>query len=81
MVSDRAFIFHIYIPWGKTLSLVSQGHLSRSRSNIKVTVTKKIAVAGALAFHKHSLFHHFFTENQATALERGHPCMGSSCLG
>ena len=21
MVSDRAFIFHIYIPWGKTLSL------------------------------------------------------------
>ena len=41
-VSDRAFIFHIYIPWGKTLSLVpSQGHLSRSRSNIKVTVLKK----------------------------------------
>ena len=34
MVSDdTAFIFHIYIPWGKTLSLVP-----KSRSSIKVKV-------------------------------------------
>ena len=50
MVGDRASIFHIFIPWGKTLSLVS-----KSRSNIKVTVFERVAVAGALVFHKHSL--------------------------
>ena len=33
MVSDRAFIFHIYIPNGKTLSSVAQ-----SRSSVKVKV-------------------------------------------
>ena len=33
MVSDRAFIFHIYIPWSKTLSLVPQ-----PRSSVKVKV-------------------------------------------
>ena len=33
MLSDRAFIFHIYIPWGKTLSLVP-----KSRSSVKVKV-------------------------------------------
>ena len=33
MVSDRAFKFHIYIPWGKTLSLVP-----KSRSSVKVKV-------------------------------------------
>ena len=33
-----------------------QGHLSRSRSNIKVTVFKKKAVAGALVFHRLNLF-------------------------
>ena len=33
MVSDRAFIFHIHIPWGKTLSLVP-----KSRSSVEVTV-------------------------------------------
>ena len=38
MVSDRAFIFHIYILWGKTLSLVPK---SRSWSHIKVTVFQK----------------------------------------
>ena len=38
MVSDRTFIFHIYIPWGKTLSLVTK---SKTRSNIKVIVLKK----------------------------------------
>ena len=32
-VSDRAFIFHIYIPWGKTISLVQ-----KSRSSVKVKV-------------------------------------------
>ena len=56
MVSDTAFIFHIYIPWGKTLSLdQSQGHLSRL--NNKVTVfEKKMTVAGAFVFHKRILF-------------------------
>ena len=28
MVSDRAFIFHICIPWGKALSLVPHSRLS-----------------------------------------------------
>ena len=28
MVSDRAFIFHICIPWGKTLSLETKSRLS-----------------------------------------------------
>ena len=32
------------------------GHQSRSRSNIKVTVFEKMAVARALVFHKHTLF-------------------------
>ena len=45
MVSDRAFIFHICIPWGKTLSLVP-----KSRSSVKVkyqchSFRKKLAVA------------------------------------
>ena len=62
MVSDRAFIFHMYIPWGKALSLVQiQGHLSRS--NIKVTVFEKIAIVGALVFHKHILFNLRFIVN------------------
>ena len=34
--------------------------LSRSRSNIKVTFLKKMAVLGALVFHKHMLFHKVF---------------------
>ena len=46
MVSDRASIFHIYIPWGKTLSLVP-----KSRSNIKVTVFQKSGCCG-----RHSCF-------------------------
>ena len=33
MVSDRVFIFHIYIPYGKSLSLVP-----KSRSSVKVRV-------------------------------------------
>ena len=33
MVSDRSFIFYIYIPWGKILSLVTN-----SRSSVKVKV-------------------------------------------
>ena len=39
IVSDRAFIFYIYIPWGKILSLVSKSRSSVNvRLNIKVTV-------------------------------------------
>ena len=48
MVSDRAFIFHIYFPWGKTKSR------SSARSNIKVTFFEKMAF-GALVFHNYSL--------------------------
>ena len=33
MVSDRDFIFHVYIPWGKNHSLVP-----KSRSSVKVIV-------------------------------------------
>ena len=28
MISDRAFIFHTYIPWGKAFQYESQGHHS-----------------------------------------------------
>ena len=37
MVSNRAFIFHIYIPWGETLSLVP-----KSRSSVKVQVRYEV---------------------------------------
>ena len=64
MVSDRAFICHICIPWGKTFSFVPKPRLS-----VKVKVKyqghsfrKKMAVAGALVFHKHSLFFVFMSE-------------------
>ena len=56
MVTDKAFIFHIYIPWGKTLSLVP-----KSRSSVKVKVKyqgqnfqkkkKKWPLLGAFMFH------------------------------
>ena len=52
MVSDKAFIFLIYIPWGKTLSFVPK---SRSSVKVKVTVFEKMAVAGAFVYHKHIL--------------------------
>ena len=62
MVSDGAFIFHIYISLGETLSLVP-----KSRSSVKVKVKhqghnfrKKMAVAGALVFHKHGLFSYVY---------------------
>ena len=56
MVTDRAFVFHIYIPWGKTLS-----NVPKSRSSVKVTYQghsfrKKIAVAGPFVFDKYILF-------------------------
>ena len=38
------------------LKYQSQDHLSRSRSNIKVTVFEKMAIVGAFMFHKHILF-------------------------
>ena len=59
MASDRAFIFHMCIPWGKTISFVP-----RARSSIKVKVenqdynlNKKMAFAGVFVFHKHILKH------------------------
>ena len=47
----RTFIFHKCIPLGKSfLWYQGQGHLSRS--NIKVTILEKMAIAEAFAFHK-----------------------------
>ena len=64
MVSDRAFIFHIYtgIPWDKSLLLVpsqGQGQISRSQFFLKTW-----PFAGALAFHKHGLFQNVFKSFQ-----------------
>ena len=57
MISDRAFIFHMFIPWGKTLLCYqSQGHPSRSLSNTKVTFFENMTVAAAYIFHKYILF-------------------------
>ena len=59
MVSNRAFIFYIYNPWGRTfLYYQSQGHLSRS--NIKVTVSKKWPLQGHSCFTHTSCFFFFF---------------------
>ena len=58
MVSDRAFIFYMYIPYGKTLSLVP-----KSTSSVKVKYQghsfqkQKMAVAGAFVFHKPMLLY------------------------
>ena len=57
MVSDRAFIFHIvFLVIRPFLWYQGEGHLLRSRSNIKVTLRKKSGPFGALVFCKHSLF-------------------------
>ena len=48
MVSDRASIFPLCIPWGKTFSLV---HVPNSRSSSKI----KVKYQGH-NFHKHTLF-------------------------
>ena len=60
MASHRALIFHIYIPWGKTLSLVP-----KSRSPVKVKVKfiyqdhsfRKNGCCGSLVLHKRSFFY------------------------
>ena len=49
-----------------------QGHQSRSRSNIKVRVFKKMAIAGALVFHKHNLFHNVFHSSKKIILDMLH---------
>ena len=46
----------------------SQGYLSKSRSNIKVTVLEKMAIAGALVFHQHILFHNVLEKLFLTAV-------------
>ena len=55
MVSDGAFIFHIYVPWGKTLTKVQvicqgQGQISSS------LFSRKGLLRGAFVFHKHILY-------------------------
>ena len=53
--SDIGFIFLMWNPYGKAF-LMCQRHLSRSRSDIKVTFKKKMAVTRALEFHKDTIF-------------------------
>ena len=54
MVSDKAFKFHMCIPWGKTFCLVP-----RSKSPVQVKYQshslQKLAIACAFLFHKHIL--------------------------
>ena len=63
-LSDRAFLFHMCIPCGKTFSLVS-------RSSVKVKIKyqtreiRKMAIAGTFVFNKHILF--YFTELESFA--------------
>ena len=51
LVRLRAFIFRMSIPCDKTFLLVPS-----SRSSVKDTVFKRMAIAEALVFHKHSLY-------------------------
>ena len=57
MVSGRAFIFLMYIPWGETFSLLlSHGHLSRSNIKVKYqghNFQKNGHDAGAFLFQTH----------------------------
>ena len=53
MVSDRAFTFHIYIPRGKSLSLVQ-----KSRSNIKVSFRKNGRCGGVCLKYRHVIVVH-----------------------
>ena len=60
MVSDRANIFHMFIPWGKTFSLKS-----RSRSSVEVKVKYQChnfqmsSRCGGICVHKQILFSKF----------------------
>ena len=59
MVSDRAFIFHIYIyciPWGKTLLVPKSGSSVKVKfqgHSFLLKKKKKRAIAEAFMFHKH----------------------------
>ena len=61
MVSDRAYIFHMSIPRGKTVSLVRR---PKPPVDVKVKyqghIFFKLAIAGALAFHNYDLKVTFF---------------------
>ena len=47
MVSDRAFTFHMYIPWGKTFSLAVRLKLCQGQGQIiKVTFVDKWHLQG-----------------------------------
>ena len=79
MVSDRAFIFHIHIPWDKALSLVP-----KSRSSVKVKVkyqgysfSKKWPLQGHWCFTNIgvSQTHHvYLLENIDVLSNPGHHC-------
>ena len=49
------YFTYIFLGVKPFLYYQTQGHLSRSGSNIKVTVFEKTSIAGALVFDKHSL--------------------------
>ena len=61
MISDRTFLFHISISWGKTLSLVKVKVICQAQGQISSSqFLKKRAVAGSFLFHKHILFCNIF---------------------
>ena len=50
-ITGLVFVVRPFLCWKR------QGHLSRSRSNFKVTFyLKKMAIVGAFMFHKHIMF-------------------------
>ena len=68
MICDRAFIFHIYIPPGKALSLVPKTS-SSGKVNVKFLSSQlfeKMAVAEELVFHQHILFFFSFQKSLST---------------
>ena len=72
LVRLRAFIFHMSIPCDKTFLVVAS---SRPSVDVKVKYQgfnyfkkKEMTVAGALVFHKHSLFNYYSTWIRKRAL-------------
>ena len=81
MVIDTVFIFHIYIPWGKTLSLVP-----KSRSSVKVKyqclIFLKNGRCGGICVSQHtSCLLYFSITNKAISmkLERNIHCQAEMC--
>ena len=64
MVSDKAFIFNLSIPWGKTLffsnkvKVICQGHGQISRSQFS---KKKNGCCGGISVSQTQLVSHYFS--------------------